>query len=142
MPTDTPETMPTDTPLLADPEGLVNKALKQAFQDNEILARIRTYIQDPYDPDFNAVIARVSHKAAQEVLNGIRDLILRDTEFRSAIRQAIERSVDAVAKGSVIHPAKQELQKVVKDFSFWIQSSGSEYATRRLKELLATLETL
>lgn len=71
-----------------------------------------------------------------------RGFILGDPDFRATLVQAIERSADAVAKGAVLHPAKEELQKVVKDYMFFIQAHGSEYATRRLKELLATLEKL
>jgi hypothetical protein len=105
-----------------------------------LLDRIRGYIKS--EPDIREVVERVSYEAAKEVLNGVRDFILGDTEFRSALVQAIERSASAVAKGAVLHPAKEELQKVLKDYQFFIQAHGSEYATRRLKELLATLEKL
>ena len=140
MPTDNPETMPAENPILADPAALIDKALERALADNALLDRIRGYIQS--EPDIREVVERVSHEAAKEVLNGVRDFILGDPEFRSALVQALERSASAVAKGAVLHPAKDELQKVVKDFMFFIQAHGSEYATRRLKELLATLEKL
>jgi len=140
MPTDNPETMPAENPILADPAALIDKALERALADNALLDRIRGYIQS--EPDFREVVERVSHEAAKEVLNGVRDFILGDPEFRSVLGQALERSASAVAKGAVFHPAKEELQKVVKDFQFFIQAHGSEYAVRRLKELLATLETL
>jgi hypothetical protein len=132
--------MPAENPVLADPAALIDKALERALADNALLDRIRGYIQS--EPDIREVVERVSYEAAKEVLNGVRDFILGDTEFRSALVQAIERSASAVAKGAVLHPAKEELQKVLKDYQFFIQAHGSEYATRRLKELLATLEKL
>jgi hypothetical protein len=94
------------------------------------------------DHDFHAVVEKVSECIVKEVLNGIREFILHDPDMRAALVQVIERSANAVAKGSVLHPVKEELQKVVKDFQFFIQAHGSEYAMRRLQELLATLEKL
>jgi hypothetical protein len=131
--------MSIDNPVLADPAALIDKALERALADNALLDRIRAYIQSD---DIREVVERVSYEAAKEVLNGVRDFILGDPEFRSVLVQALERSADAVAKGAVLHPAKAELEKVTKDFAFFIQAHGSEYAVRRLKELLATLEKL
>jgi hypothetical protein len=138
MPTDSP--MPTETPVLAAPAALIDKALGRALADNALLDKIRGYIQS--ESDIREVVERASHEAAKEVLNGVRDFILGDPEFRSVLGQALERSASAVAKGAVLHPAKEELQKVVKDYMFFQTAHGSEYATRRLKELRATLETL
>jgi hypothetical protein len=132
--------MPTETPVLADPAALIDKALERALADNALLDQIRGYIQS--EPAIREVVERASHEAAKAVLNGVRDFILGDPEFRSVLAQALERSASAVAKGAVLHPAKEELQKVVKDYMFFIQAHGSEYATRRLKELLVTLEQL
>jgi hypothetical protein len=70
------------------------------------------------ESDRPTVCAETGCQANIRTIN--RGFILGDPDFRATLVQAIERSADAVAKGAVLHPAKEELQKVVKDYMFFI----------------------